>query len=121
MRILAATQSDDVALEVRDLQEGLLTYALVEDGLTRDSAGKFPADLDGNGTVLLSEWLKYGERRTPGLYQDALHHKVTVKPRDSTIDSAFLPALIAAQQKHAQTPSLFDFQKNSERVTVGTR
>jgi WD40 repeat protein len=118
MRILAATQSDDVALEIRDLQEGLLTYALVEEGLTRDDEGKVRADLGGRGEVALSAWLKYGEQRTPGLYQDALEHKVKVKPKDSTIDPAFLPAFLAAQQKHAQTPALFDFQRLRESVAV---
>ena len=118
MRILAATQSDDVALEIRDLKEGLLTYALVEDGLTRDSAGKLPASPDGTGVVTLSAWLKYGEQRTPGLYEDAAQHKVTVKPRDSSVDPAFLPTFLAAQQKHRQTPALFDFYRLRESVEL---
>jgi uncharacterized caspase-like protein len=118
MRILAASQADDVALEIRDLQEGLLTYALVEDGLHRDSAGKLRADLDGTGEVSLSAWLKYGAQRTPGLYEDARQHKVKVVPRDSKVSSAFMPAFIAAQQKHAQTPALFDFQKLKESVAL---
>ena len=38
MRILAATQANDVALESGQIGQGLLTYALVEDGLKKGLA-----------------------------------------------------------------------------------
>src|SRR5262249_43838475 len=44
MRILAASQADDVALEVARLQHGLLTYALVEEGLRSDKKGSTKGD-----------------------------------------------------------------------------
>ena len=46
IRILAATQADDVALEDARLGQGLLTYALAVDGL-----GAGEADLDGDGDI----------------------------------------------------------------------
>lgn len=65
MRTLAASQADDVALEIQNLHHGLLIYALVVDGLKPGEGGKLAADLNGDGQVTLEEWLKYGEQRTP--------------------------------------------------------
>jgi uncharacterized caspase-like protein len=44
MKILAASQADDVALEVEGLKQGLLTYALVHDGLEAGGADYQPKD-----------------------------------------------------------------------------
>ena len=60
IRILAATQADDVALEDARLGQGLLTYALAVDGL-----GTGAADLDGDGRIRIDEWLAYAVRRMP--------------------------------------------------------
>jgi hypothetical protein len=114
MRILAASQADDVALEIHDLHQGLLTFALVWEGLKPGEGGKLKADLNGDGVVTLEEWLKYGEQRTPSLYEDAKVGKVKMVSRDSTVNPAFLDAVI----KHAQTPSLFDFHKQTEIVVL---
>src|SRR6185503_6290727 len=38
IRVLAASQADDVALEINRLRHGLLTYALMHDGLERGQA-----------------------------------------------------------------------------------
>ena len=53
MRILAATQANDVALESGQIGQGLLTYALVEDGLKKGLAAP-----KGDGVVTLTEWLQ---------------------------------------------------------------
>jgi hypothetical protein len=60
MRILAATQADDVALESEKLEQGLLSYALVRDGLGLKEGKTRRADLNGDGRVMLQEWLEYG-------------------------------------------------------------
>ncbi|TRW15246.1 hypothetical protein FMM06_16605 [Glacieibacterium frigidum] len=60
IRILAATQANDVALEDGKLGHGLLSYALNE-GL------EWRADANRDGAVTLGEWLDYGVRRMPGL------------------------------------------------------
>lgn len=66
MRVLTATQSDDVALESARLQQGLLTYALVTEGLVRAQADTLPKD----GEIRLSEWLNFGVRRVPDIYHE---------------------------------------------------
>jgi WD40 repeat protein/uncharacterized caspase-like protein len=114
MRILAASQADDVALEVQNLHHGLLTYALVVDGLKPGEGGKLKADLNGDGQVTLEEWLKYGEQRTPTLYDDAKAGKVKLVSRDSTVNPAFLDETT----RRAQTPTLFDFHKRDENVIL---
>ena len=118
MRILAASQADDVALEIQNLHHGLLTYALaklVVDGLIPGEGGKLAADLNSDGQVTLEEWLKYGEQRTPALYEDAKAGKIKmVSPRDSTVN----PAFIEETTRRAQTPALFDFQKRTENVIL---
>ena len=65
MRILTASQSAQFALESGALRQGLLTYALVQDGLSRHQADHEPAD----GRITLSEWFRYGESRVPRLVE----------------------------------------------------
>lgn len=68
MRVLAASQAADVALEDSTHQHGLLTYALGVEGLGMGAADFAPAD----GKILLSEWLAYGARRVPALAEGIL-------------------------------------------------
>ncbi len=64
---LAAAQSDGVAKERRDFGHGLLTYALLNEGLDPDYSDIAPHD----GVVTVSEWLNYGGHRVPGLDADS--------------------------------------------------
>src|SRR5205814_1846713 len=73
MQILAATQADDVALESEKLGQGLLTYALVNDGLKARKAAA-----DGKGPITIGNWLHYAERRVPELYADIQTGKLRV-------------------------------------------
>jgi hypothetical protein len=109
MRILAASQADDVALESERLKQGLLTYALVHDGLARDPDGKRVADAKHAGKLTLAEWLRYGEQHTPALFEDIrVGRKVPVYVgRDSIASPGFKEKVV----DHAQTPSLFDFAR----------
>jgi len=66
MRILAATQADNAALENKQIRQGLLTYALTRDGLELGRADFKPADK----TITLGEWLAYAEKRVPELYAE---------------------------------------------------
>jgi len=129
MRILAASQADDVALEIQNLHQGLLTYALVWEGLKPGKDGRLGADLAKDGQVTLEEWLKYGEQRVPSLYEDARAGKIQavfekdvrdsqsgqIHSRDSRVNPAYLDQTI----KHAQTPQLFDFYKQNSTVVLG--
>ncbi|HEV3471066.1 MAG TPA: hypothetical protein VG148_17205 [Pyrinomonadaceae bacterium] len=66
MRVLTSTQADDVALESRLVEQGLLTYALTRDGLEAMRADFRPADR----RVTVSEWLAYGVERVPALHAE---------------------------------------------------
>ena len=73
MRILAATQADDLALEVGNLQHGMLTYTLLNLDLKQGQADFRPKD----GAVHLGEWLNYATdggatESLKGLLQPAL-------------------------------------------------
>jgi WD40 repeat protein len=117
MQILAATQADNVALESAKLGQGLLTYALVDDGLKARKAAP-----EGNGPITIKAWLRYAEKRVPNLYDDIRSSRVKLVgfdpqdakrelvARDSTVDPAFYTQ--TAQQ--AQTPALFDFYRRSD-------
>ena len=116
MRILAATQTDDVALESEKLGQGLLTYALVQEGLGIKDKTKTLADLNSDGTITLLEWLQYGEKRVPGLYEDVKTGKLRFVSRDTATDPEFITQTV----RNAQTPSLFDFQRrNTNDVVIG--
>ena len=103
MRILAASQADSVALESADLGHGLLTYALLKEGLELGQAD-FAAKDD---KILLSEWLAYGVDRLPKLYAEKLG------PRGVLLTAASQgpPALV-------QQPSLFDFTKQKRDLIL---
>ncbi|MGO6840432.1 hypothetical protein GUK34_28425 [Rhizobium leguminosarum] len=113
MRILAATQADDVAIESGELGQGLLTYALVKEGLSKETDGSLAADTDKDGAVSLKEWLTYAQLRVPHLYEDIVSGKVQ-KTRDSNPN----PALLQDTERHAQTPVLFDFGSQTDAGTI---
>ncbi|MGI9167163.1 MAG: eIF2A-related protein [Pyrinomonadaceae bacterium] len=68
MYILTAAQSYQAALEVTELGHGLLTYALVEEGLKLARADVAPRD----GRVMLQEWLDYATERVPEMQEQKL-------------------------------------------------
>ena len=103
IRILAATQADDVALEDARLGQGLLSYALAVDGL-----GAGHADLDGDGTIRVDEWLGYAVQRMPTLARDARVGRIEGAAAGArAITFHDLPAGAAARR--VQQPALFDF------------
>ncbi len=112
IRILAATQADDVALEDARLGQGLLTYALAVDGL-----GSGAADLDGDGTVRIDEWLAYAVRRLPALAADARVGRISAAGNGArAITFHDLPA--NAPARRVQQPALFDFNSRPSAVVL---
>ena len=63
MYVLTAAQSYQAAQEVSELGHGLLTYALITEGLDSASADVEPKD----GRVVAREWLDYATGRVPRL------------------------------------------------------
>jgi hypothetical protein len=101
MRLLAASQAEFGALEHDDLRHGVLTYALLEDGLAGGEADFEPEDAQ----ILAGEWLRYGEQQVPQLYE-ALKSG-TFRGRDGYRFEIELPPDDAPQQQ----PVLFDFRR----------
>ena len=114
MRILAATQPDSLAAEVdsldqkRKLQHGLLTYALVVDGLSAAQA-----DSDGDKLISMSEWLQYGVTDVPKLYAEAARSQSTSAIKRSTKPVRFISK--GDGDAITQQPSLFDFTDKVRR------
>ncbi len=100
VRILAAAQADAVAMENRALGQGLLTYALVHDGLP---AGR---------SVTLDAWLRYGAERAPALSR-ALALGGPLPARGLGRVAGFKPVI------EIQRPSLFDFTGGPSLAVLG--
>jgi len=108
MRILAASQRDQYALETEKTQQGLLSYALVREGLKDNAADFKPKDT----RIQLSEWLSYGAERVPGLYRDFRDGKL--KARTATpLDEPEAKNFISIQE-----PALFDFSRGRDMLLV---
>jgi uncharacterized caspase-like protein len=91
MRILGASQSTQVAAEARSLQMGLLTWALVQDGLKGGRADWLPED----GKIWMREWLGYAVKRVPEVYAQRFGNR----------------------GEAPQTPALFDFASKDNNGT----
>jgi len=114
IRILAATQADDVAMEDANLKQGLLTYALAAEGLG-PTGGR--ADLDGDGQIRLNEWLNYAVQRMPSLGEDERVGRVEAASGGArAITFHDLPA--DAPKRRIQQPSLFDFNVQASPVVL---
>lgn len=111
MKILTATQAANVALESGGkIGHGLLTYALLREGLEQNKSDFRAADK----TINLKEWLQYGEFRVPGVYDDLAAGKLKGIGKGTEIVH-----LGQQNQKNQsqQQPSLFDFtRKKSEMI-----
>lgn len=100
IRVLAATQAENVALESGKLGNGLLTYALIRDGLA-----------DGKSHTL-KEWLASAVDDVPKLYE-ALEN--------GTLKAARAGVVVPAGEKtkdrdFRQHPALFDFNRKPSPV-----
>jgi len=122
MRILAATQPDTTAVEVdsidqkQKIQHGLLTYALVEDGLVCRLA-----DTSGDKIILLPEWLEYGVTDVPVLFDKVMKSQSisACKATEAQIQrrgSNVLRFISRGEgDPSTQQPTLFDFTDKLRR------
>jgi hypothetical protein len=136
MRILTATQADNVALENKSIAQGLLTYSLTRDGLESQHADFKPRDK----TITLLEWLEYGEDRVPKLNDEIIGGQISAsgtagdRPRMILIGNArgledTGPAPANASQSvggnggasnniRLQQPALFDFARQGGNTVL---
>jgi len=114
MRILAASQADEYALEDNRLQQGLLSFALVTNGIEGFEADHEPKDQK----IMLDEWLHYGVSRVPGLAEEVKTGKVQFVSRGGERSAIRVSATGSLKPRPAQQPALFDFAKKRRQVEV---
>ena len=105
MKILAATQEANSAIETGGaIKHGLLTYALLTDGIENKAADFRSQDKE----IRLREWLEYGEYRVPKLYEEVATGKLKgIEVEGERTNNAAL-----------QRPSLFDFSRKREDLMI---
>jgi WD40 repeat protein/uncharacterized caspase-like protein len=107
MYILTAAQSYQAAQEVSELGHGLLTYALVEEGLKQAAADDGPKD----GVVWVREWFDYASTRVPDMQIEK-----SKKARDVGLTLSFIEGeeqVPQQAQQVTQTPRTF-YRRESE-------
>lgn len=114
IRILAATQGDDVALEDARLRQGLLTYVLAGEGLDASGFGK--ADLNNDGLISMDEWLRYATQRLPGLSAEVRAGRLAIN--SGTARDFDLGESETRIPPKSQEPALFDFNARASTVVL---
>jgi WD40 repeat protein len=130
MRILAASQANDVAMESDKIKQGLLTYALVQEGLKEGKAA--PAGSDG--TISLQAWLQYGVDRVPTLFEDIRAGRIVRRnvaageerredatlSRNTGVAVQLSPTGTSSLDKPRafQQPTLFDFRRSPSAIQI---
>lgn len=111
IRILSATQAVSVAVEAGgSIGHGLLTYALMREGLEHNAADFKPRDKE----VKLKEWLEYGVRRVPRLYEEMSAGRIRGTAggaRDVFVEHG-------NDRRFLQQPALFDFHRKPADTTL---
>jgi uncharacterized caspase-like protein len=119
MYILTAAQSYQAAQEVSQLGHGLLTYALVEEGLKQGAADSNPKD----GQIVVREWFDYATTRVPNMQLEKLK-----AARDLGIGLSFVEpnakptsAGPSAERQVTQTPRAFYRRESEDRPLIVAR
>ncbi len=120
MRILASTRADDLAWESPDIRQGLLSYALVHQGLEQGAADFRPTD----GRIGVGEWLVFGSEQVPRLYVAAKQARnVKLGARLMAFDpDTRLPRRVEVGGKDVmgriQRPALFDYRRGADPLLI---
>jgi WD40 repeat protein len=111
MKVLAATQEDDVAREDGKVRQGLLPYALTKMGIEEGRADFRPVDR----VVTTTEWLLYGVEEVPRLYRTIREERAgrlqQSEPAGGGNPRATRRLDLQESFEQIQQPSLFDFSK----------
>jgi Caspase domain len=113
MRVLAASQLQDVAREFPSLRHGLLTYVLAQEGLVNRAADINPAD----GEVHIGEWLQYALERTPVLNQKMARGEYPEKG----FGVRPVTRQFKSESQTMQVPGLFDFRVGRSDALLASR
>ena len=93
---------NEAALELSQYGHGLLTYALVDEGLKQGKADDAPKD----GQILLREWLDYTTVRLPELQMDGMK-RMAALGRDVSIMRGAQPIGVSPEDRETQRPRVF--------------
>jgi uncharacterized caspase-like protein len=115
MYVLTASEGYQAALEDAKLGHGILTYALVEEGLKTANADQEPVD----GEVDVREWLEYAARRVPEIQQSLEGHSRELKHGGETETAE--PATRPDRDGGVQHPRLFYRRDQYSRPLVITK
>ena len=107
MYILTAAQSYQAAQEVSELGHGLLTYALVEEGLKKSAADSEPKD----GEVWVREWFDYASTRVANMQLEKLNKARSLGVALSFVEGGEREA--TSERRVTQTPRVF-YRRESE-------
>ncbi len=99
MRILAASQADATAMEDSRLQQGVMSWVLIEQGLKEGKADWKPVDR----RITIGEWLTYAADRVPKLFESG-------EPNE------FDRGVRVNGSRRFQVPAAFDFSTSDEFV-----
>jgi uncharacterized caspase-like protein len=108
MYILTAAQSFQAAQEAARFGHGLLTYALVDEGLKQGAADAEPKD----GSVLVREWLDFATDRVPKMQEEAMVEAL----RSRGLKLAFVAgeeSVEDPEKRNVQRPRIF-YRRESE-------
>jgi uncharacterized caspase-like protein len=100
MYVLTAAQSYQAALEAAQLGHGLLTYALVEEGLKQAAADSGPKD----GRIVIREWLDYATARVPVMQLDKMK---AARGRGMNLSFSEEERGLEVEQRLGQRPRVF--------------
>src|SRR3974390_3480495 len=129
MRVLAASKAKESAFELgtdaqgHKIDQGLLSYALVQEGLVEKQA-----DTNHDGQITMGEWLRYAEQEVPRLFQQGASKGVVERKGapGHTLDRYLgkrqgdVGGDIGGTPARYQQPTLFDFNKAiRETVLIG--
>ena len=117
VRILSATQADDVAFEDSRLRQGLLTYALAQEGLD-PSGGWADSEEDLDEAVDLTEWLDYAVWRLPLLSEEVAGNRLGGWEAPGERGLVFFDDSARRAKPRIQKPSLFDFNVEPSRTVL---
>jgi hypothetical protein len=114
IRIIAASQTDDVAFEDAGLQHGLLTYALAVKGIGEQGGGE--ADFNLDKRIKLDDWLRYAVGQFPSLCT-----QMKLRRSANGFGSRRWATVISHNQaapSKPQAPALFDFKSADNAIVL---
>jgi WD40 repeat protein len=120
MFILTAAQGYQAAKEATQLGHGLLTYALVVQGLKEGAADSRPRD----GQVLMGEWLDYATERVPLMQLESMKQSRGLLGQLQKPPLAFVDGeerIASPENRSLQRPRVFYRRELAARPLVVTR